>query len=812
MLLQRAAYLGAVLVSHPNERAQAKAELAIVANLIESEHENPGAPQLYEGAHANGASARALRQVYYAEPHQLDARIDRFIAHTRALTAASISKQTMQNLDFIELRQSLDSVIEAQDAALKQKQVVFAEEYAKLHSTNRLRLIALIVGLSAIGILSYPALARRVRENIDNRAEEISDAQFQSLAEASPLGIYLNDDQGGCIYTNPRWQQITGLSYDEALGDGWLKMMHPDDLELMATEWNGALESDSEFDLKFRIRRPDGEIRWIHTRAASVRVTKDSATAAVGSFQDITEQRAAEIQLSRSEERFALALRGTQDGLWEWAIGGDVYYSPRYEELLGFTTGALPPSLSTFEERLHPDDKDSILARIENHLETREPYKAEYRLRMKNDVYRWFSAGGQAVWDESGNPIRMAGSIRDISERRKMEQDLRLTQTAVDKAAEIVFWTDTTGRLIYSNDAAQSGLGYAETEMFGLRMSDIDRSLGDETWQSNANKMTEDGVTNRETDFRRRDGSVFPVALIENFVEFEQRQFIVCFAIDITERRRVEEAERRNTAELEIAKAAVEAHAKQLESHTEALTRSNEELEQFAFISSHDLQEPLRKIQSFGDRLQRNHSEVLDEDGSADLARIRGSAKRMQTLIEDLLLYSRVGRDDIEVSSVDLNQILSGVAYDLEESIANASARLEIPDLPIVDANPTQMRQLFQNLIGNAVKFRSPDRDPVVAIRTLETATGDRVEFHVVDNGIGIDQKYAAKIFKPFQRLHGRDKFEGTGIGLAIVAKIVDRYDGDIKIVASEGGGTTFVFSLPLAQSAQTQNGVAALA
>ncbi len=236
------------------------------------------------------------------------------------------------------------------------------------------------------------------------------------------------------------------------------------------------------------------------------------------------------------------------------------------------------------------------------------------------------------------------------------------------------------------------------------------------------------------------------------------------------------------------------------------LQRSNQELERFASVASHDLQEPLRKIQAFGDRLQSKIADTLDETAREYLTRMRAAAARMRTLINDLLAFSRVGTQAQHLAPVDLGQEVQQVVSDLESRIQQADGRVELGSLTTINADSLQMRQLFQNLIANGLKFHRPGVPPVVRVegRFLggDTANGDSqvqpsYEITVSDNGIGFEEAYLDRIFELFQRLHGRNEYEGTGIGLAICRKIVERHGGTITARSTPGEGATFIINLP---------------
>jgi PAS domain S-box-containing protein len=231
------------------------------------------------------------------------------------------------------------------------------------------------------------------------------------------------------------------------------------------------------------------------------------------------------------------------------------------------------------------------------------------------------------------------------------------------------------------------------------------------------------------------------------------------------------------------------------------LEQSNRELESFASVASHDLQEPLRKIQTFSDRLKATCSEALGPEGRDYLERMNNAATRMRGLIDDLLSFSRVSSKAQAFVRVDLAEVARGVVEDLEACSTQAGATITLGELPELEADPPQMRQLLQNLLSNALKFRRDDVAPVVSIRATVEPEGRRVMLLVEDNGIGFDEKYHDRIFNVFQRLHGRGKYEGTGIGLAICRKIAERHGGTIRARSTPGQGSTFIVSLPLKQS-----------
>jgi PAS domain S-box-containing protein len=236
-----------------------------------------------------------------------------------------------------------------------------------------------------------------------------------------------------------------------------------------------------------------------------------------------------------------------------------------------------------------------------------------------------------------------------------------------------------------------------------------------------------------------------------------------------------------------------------LQTYAADLERSNRELQNFAYVASHDLQEPLRKIQLFSNRLQTKHTELFDEQALDYLERMLNAATRMQTLIQDLLTYSRLTTHAHPYEMVDLNAVASEVLSDLEARIEETSGQVAVGNLPTIEADPIQMHQLLQNLISNALKYYRVEAPPIVIVRAK--VENKLCRLTVKDNGIGFDEKHLTRIFRVFERLHGRGKYEGTGIGLAICRKIVDRHRGDITATSTPGKGSTFVVTLPTQQA-----------
>jgi PAS domain S-box-containing protein len=363
-------------------------------------------------------------------------------------------------------------------------------------------------------------------------------------------------------------------------------------------------------------------------------------------------------------------------------------------------------------------------------------------------------------------------------------------QALYEDNPSMYFTVDTSGTVLSVNRFGAEQLGYRVEELVGQPVLNIFHPADREPVRNQLENCLKNPDQAAQWEFRkvRKDGSVLWVREAARAVSVgDARELIMIVCEDITDRKLFEQ---------------------ELGEKTEKLERSNKELQEFAFIASHDLSEPLRKVQTFGTFLMEGHARHLNEEGRDFLARMIGAAKRMSKMIDSLLAYSRIATRAEEFQRVDLTRVVQEVAGDLEFSIERSGGRVEVGELPEIEADLTQMHQLFQNLIGNAIKFHGRE-PPLVRIRA-EPASPPEVgdgrqesslcRIFVEDNGIGFDEVYLERIFTLFQRLHGRSEYEGTGIGLAICRKIVDRHGGNITARSSPGEGSTFIVTLPAAQ------------
>jgi PAS domain S-box-containing protein len=391
--------------------------------------------------------------------------------------------------------------------------------------------------------------------------------------------------------------------------------------------------------------------------------------------------------------------------------------------------------------------------------------------------------------------------IKKRIEEAAIENDKNIKLTAAndfinnvfESMADMMITIDDKGIIVNVNAALLNQLGYQENELIGQPVKILTHEETFFSVDEYTNLLSDKKPTQIEKEFVSKSGKKFK-CVVSTAILKEYQTAAVVVAKDISQR--------------------IEDERKLLDYSTR-LEQSNRELEDFAYVASHDLQEPLRKVQAFGDRLNTKYADKLGEDGTDYIKRMQQASARMQTLINDLLSFSRVSTKAEPFVPVNFKAIAEAVVSDLEVRIEETNGKVEIGDLPEIDADPLLIRQLMQNLIGNALKFHHPEKSPVVKVflnKAIEDYDGrislngranteNYCQIVVQDNGIGFDEKYLDKIFTVFQRLHGRNDYQGSGVGLAVCRKIVERHNGTITAKSIEGQGAKFIITLPLKQS-----------
>jgi len=617
------------------------------------------------------------------------------------------------------------------------------------------------------------------------RAEEALRLTQYSVDHSADAALWIRPD-ARFFYANNAACQSLGYSREELL-----ELSVPDiDPEFPPEAWGPHIaELKQAGNLKFETRhqRKDGttfpvEVTVSHSEFEGQEYVFAFAT-------DITERKQGEEALRRSEERFRSLVENASEFIVILDENAKItYVSPPIEKVLGYRQEDVL-GMNAFE-RVHPEDRPRLidaLARgmgIPGHVET-----AEYRDRHRDGSWRVMeSTGGSLLHDPAVRGIVL--NTRDITERKRSEQALRereeTIRALVETSRDWIWSIDAQGVHTYSNPAIEGILGYRPDDLVGKPsldlMHDDDRKVveaGLPGWIAEKR-----GWRNLEIRWRHREGGYRYLESNAVPILDEAGQLTGFRGVDrdVTDRKQAEEEIRKLNEELE----------QRVEDRTAQLAAANQDLSEFAYVVSHDLKAPLRAIGQLSHWLVEDHGEALGQDGREKANMLVGRVRRMYNLIDGILSYSRIGRVEERGQEVDVDALVREVIGSLAPP---EGLKVAVEGrLPIVTADRTRIHQVFQNLLGNAVKFMDkPDGHIAVGYAEAE----DRWRFWVRDNGPGIDPKYHDKVFGIFQTLAPRDEREGTGIGLTLVKKIVEAYGGRIELASQVGQGCTFTFTLP---------------
>jgi PAS domain S-box-containing protein len=611
------------------------------------------------------------------------------------------------------------------------------------------------------------------------------EGKYRGLLEAAPDAMVVVNRAGDIVLLNLQAEKRFGYRRDELLGqpvtniipEGFAERLLSDGLRSA----EDALAQQIGTGIELTARRKDGSDFPIELMLSPL----DSADGILvtAAIRDISVRKEAERHLARMEGRYRGLLEAAPDAMVVVNQAGEIVllnvqaekqFGYHRDELLGQqVTNIIPDG---FAERLLSDGlrsaEDALAQQIGTGIEltARRKDGSEFPIELMLSPL------------DSAEGILVTAAIRNISVRRETDRLMARMEGRyrglLEAAPDAMVVVNQAGEIVLLNLQAEKRFGYRHNELLGQNVKKIiphgfaERLIADEL-RSAEDALAQQIGTGIELQGRRRNGSDFPIELMLSPLGSAGEILVTAAIRDITNRK------------------IAQAHLLQ---KMEELNRSNEELGQFAYIASHDLQEPLRMVASYTTLLGRRYKGKLDADADEFIGFAVDAASRMQRLIQDLLTYSRVGSAGRELSETSSEEALQQALLNLRSSIEESGALVTHGPLPRVVADEVQLVQLFQNLVGNGIKYRRPG---VVEIHiAAESNGGQKWKFSVQDNGLGIEPQYFEKIFGMFQRLHKRTEYEGTGIGLAVCKRIVERHGGNISVQSQPGEGSTFRFEL----------------
>lgn len=619
---------------------------------------------------------------------------------------------------------------------------------------------------------------------------------ISNLSEGVSL---IKTSDGTIVYANPQFEKMFGYQTGEILGKHISVVNAPTDKspEQTAIEIITALSETGIWSGEVLNIKKDGTTFWSQVNVTTFE-HPEFGTVWICVTQDITSNREAREFLKRSNEELekrvterteelsqkqyllSEAQRITQLGIWDAdLITGDLYWSDETYKIYGVSPDSFAPSVESLINLIHPDDRGKMKNWIESTLSGKKMLDLDFRAITPDGKLKYILGSGEAFFDSTGKPIRIIGTGQDITGRKLLEEALSESEMrfrgTFEQAAAGIAHVSLKGRFINLNKKFCDITGYSFDEMITKTFQEITHPDDLEIDLGYVNKMLSREIENYSMEKRyfKKDGSIVWVNLTVSLIysPTNEPEYFIAVVEDIT-----------NKKQMEL----------KLSNLLEELKRSNTELEQFAYIASHDLQEPLRMVSSYTQLLSDRYKDKLDENATDFINFAVDGAVRMQIMINDLLDYSRVQTRGNNFNRVHSSELLARAIINLKNKIQETNTIITNNDLPEIVCDGSQVIRLMQNLIDNAIKFKR-DENVVLSIRAKEN--DNNWEFIFTDNGIGINKNYVEKVFEIFRRLHTH-KYPGTGIGLAICKRIVERHGGNIWIESQENVGSSVHFTI----------------
>jgi len=659
--------------------------------------------------------------------------------------------------------------------------------------------------------------SRSKKGRITNRVQSHMGEQYRALVEQVPAIIYTDSarDIFKTLYISPQLKTLTGYDPKEWVDDNdlWSRMIYPEDQAWVMDEYTRAYKTEQPVKYEYRILTRDNRIIWVSDETRLIRDKRGNPLFWQGVMLDITARKRAEqvqqviyrishaVVTTTSLDELFISIHAILNELMPVENLFIALYDPR-SELISF-----PYYVDQYDEA--PPPGMLVHGLTEYVLRTKEPLWASEEVFSELVKLGEVDVIGTDSVDWIGVPLFMGERVTGVMvtqsytegvyyteehfdlmkfistqvalaiehklDLQRIADGLEYNNTLINSSSLGIRTYDSSGKCILANESIARILGTTREHCLSENYHGLESWKDTGLLDSAEEAVVSGSETRREIQTVNASGE--ELWLDCRFTPFTSNgePHLLVSVDDITISKQAEV---------------------NLELYAARLEQSNRDLQEFAYIASHDLQEPLRKVLAFGDRLTNKYGNLLDDTGRDYLKRMQDASLRMQTLINDLLTFSRVSTQAQPFAKVDLTSIAQDVTSDLEHQIETLQGHVEIGKLPEIEADPTQMHQLLQNLINNGLKFNKVGVSPFIKVSSRQK--GNQCVLFVKDNGIGFDMQYLDRIFKPFQRLHSRQEFEGSGMGLAICRRIVERHGGEITATSIEGEGSTFIITLPV--------------
>jgi PAS domain S-box-containing protein len=624
------------------------------------------------------------------------------------------------------------------------------------------------------------------------KESEKKDELYRSLVEQANDAIYIIDTNDTLLEVNESACALTGYTREEMIGMPVARIFPKRFVEPGKSVLD-KVRKEKKFTKERILLLKNG--KEIITEISSVELPDGRIQ---GIARNITERKNQEKALKESETRLELALKGADLGTWDFFIQEDrIHHNKRWGEILGYNFEMDVMNEHFMDKFVHPDDIQKVYHAFQKHLRGETPYyEVTIRMLASNGEYKWIQDKGKVVeWDEQGNPVRASGIHQDVSALKSFEKEIQNQKNylhqIIDAIPNPVYVKNINEEFVIVNLALANFLGVDVQSV--MKYKSAQKPGLNKTLQTLFEKDTEvfisrkpiiifqQEIEDEKTGTSRWLQSI-KVPLKDNEGNYTE---LLSVSTDVTELK---------LKEHELAELNENLELKAIE-RTSMLEIANKELETFNFSVSHDLRTPLRTIDIFAYFLEKNYKDKLDKEGNDNIRQIRQSILKMSALIDNLVIYSRMGRIDLNLALLQPESLIRDVIEEVTKDQDTANVQFNITHLPQVYADSSMLRIVLQNLISNALKFTK--NVPAPSIEFFGYVDEKTTTLSIRDNGVGFSKELKEKLFKPFKRLHSEEYSEGTGVGLAIVEKIIKRHNGQVWAESEENKGTTFYIKLP---------------